>query len=61
MAIYEKIYSEKFYRLDSFRKDPLLSAAEKASLLFAEELTNDKIFSTETFETVKSIFQKERL
>ncbi|HEU5146024.1 MAG TPA: carboxymuconolactone decarboxylase family protein [Chryseosolibacter sp.] len=51
---------EKFFNVSAFKTSPLFTAAEKAALLFAEELTLNKKISDETFaETQKHFSERE--
>lgn len=52
---------EKFFNVSSYRTSPLFSPAEKAALLYAEELTLHKKISNETFGEAQKHFSEREL
>jgi alkylhydroperoxidase family enzyme len=52
---------EKFFNVSSFRTSNLFTAAEKAALNFAEELTVNKKISDETFAEAQKHFSEREL
>ncbi len=61
LAIKDNQQSEKFYHLDEFMTSPLYSEADKAALLFAQELTAEKKISDSTFARAKQYFSEREL
>lgn len=61
LAIKDNQESEKFYHLEEFMTNSLYSEADKAALLFAQELTVEKKISDFTFSRAKQYFSEREL
>jgi len=61
LAIKDSLYEEKFDHIHDFKTSPFFSAAERAALTFAEELTIHKKINPDTFEQASRYYSEREL
>ncbi len=61
MAIQQKLGKEKFNQLSEYKTSELFSEPEKAALRYAEEITQNKMVSDETFENLRKQYNEREI